>query len=254
MPDGYSKRIMKIVIFSDIHSNWEALQAALAVIKNYPDAQVYSLGDIVGYGANPSECLAEVRKIAHVSLAGNHDHAVIGLTDIKYFNPYAREAVLWTASRVDMSDRDYLSSLSVYKKFPDRFFLVHSTPLYPERWDYILDMADAEKNFPGFGEPICFVGHSHVPMVVEYDPDAEDTCYRDKKGTIQLKADYRYIINVGSVGQPRDGDWRACLLIYDDQSQTIEFKRLEYDVSTAQAKIRQAGLPDFLADRLQYGK
>ncbi|MBN2372242.1 metallophosphoesterase family protein [bacterium] len=245
---------MKIIIFSDVHSNWEALQSFLSAIEDYPDARIYSLGDIVGYGANPRECLAEVRRIAHVSLTGNHDHAAIGLTDITYFNPYAREAVLWTASHLDMSDRDYISSLPVYKRFSDKIFLVHSTPAHPERWNYILDKTDAEKNFPFFTEPLCFIGHSHVPMVVEYDPYAGNACYRDEEGVIRLKEGCRYIVNVGSIGQPRDGDWRACFSIYDGQEQTIEFKRLEYDLATAQEKILHAGLPDFLAERLRHGR
>ena len=243
---------MKTIIFSDVHGNLEALQAALKFIEMYPNANIYSLGDIIGYGANPKECISEIRRITHVSLAGNHDHAAIGLTDIEYFNPYAKNALLWTMNCLEKEDRDYLFGLSLSKEFSKKILLVHSSPLYPEQWDYILNVYDAQKNFSGFDEPICFVGHSHSPMVIELSH--KGTISLDKREMIHIKPKNRYIINVGSVGQPRDGDWRACLVIYDEDAQTIEFKRLEYDLSTAQEKILQAGLPIFLSERLQYGR
>ena len=243
---------MKLIILSDLHGNLEAFQAALNLIKNWPDAQILCLGDIVGYGANPRECLAEVRKIVHISLAGNHDYAVAGLTNIKYFNKHAKEAVLWTIDHLKQQEIDYLKSLSIQKRIHNKFFLVHSTPINPELWNYILTEENAIPYFSGFKDQICFVGHSHRPMVLEKTPN--DTYNRlDYNKPFQIKTGHKYIINVGSIGQPRDGDWRACFLIYDDQSQIIEFKRIEYDLLTVQDKIRQAGLPCFLADRLQFG-
>jgi diadenosine tetraphosphatase ApaH/serine/threonine PP2A family protein phosphatase len=243
---------MKNIVFSDVHGNLEALYAALRFIERYPDAKIYSLGDIVGYGANPKECLSEVRKIAHISLAGNHDHAVIGLTTIKHFNPYARAAVIWTADFLDEQDKKYLSGLPLYKKSKKKAFWVHSSPLNPSQWNYIMSIDDAKRNFTGFKEPLCFIGHSHSPMVIVLSPDSK--LFFDKNEIIQIKPENRYIINVGSIGQPRDGDWRACLILYDDETQIIKFIRLEYDLSTTQTKIIQAGLPDFLAERLLYGR
>jgi len=243
---------MKTIIFSDVHGNLEALQALIRFIEGYPGAQVYSLGDIVGYGANPRECLSEVRRIAHVSLAGNHDHAAAGLTNIEFFNPYAKEAVIWTSNHLDEKEKQYLSTLPLIKRIPKKIFLVHSSPIRPEEWQYVMTSDDAKKNLMGFQEPLCFIGHSHSPMVIGTGPDG--SLYREERVLFRLRAEYRYIINVGSIGQPRDGDWRACLVVYDDENQTLEFKRLEYDVDTAQEKIIQAGLPGFLAERLRYGR
>jgi diadenosine tetraphosphatase ApaH/serine/threonine PP2A family protein phosphatase len=242
---------MKIIIFSDVHGNLEALHAAFRFIEKYPDASIYSLGDIVGYGANPKECISEVRKIVHVSLAGNHDHAAIGLTSIKYFNPYAKEAVIWTSKCLDEEDKRYLLEIPLYKKINQKIFIVHSSPLEPDQWHYIMTINDAKRNFAFFKEPLCFIGHSHSPMVIGLNPKGD--IFQENDEIVQLKAENRYIINVGSIGQPRDSDWRACLVIYDDESRIIEFKRLEYEVHTAREKIYQAGLPDRLAERLLYG-
>jgi diadenosine tetraphosphatase ApaH/serine/threonine PP2A family protein phosphatase len=243
---------MKFIIFSDVHGNLEALHAALKFIEGYPDAMIYSLGDIVGYGANPRECISEIKKIAHASLAGNHEHAVIGSTSIEYFNPYAKAAVMWTADCLSEKDKMYLSGLPLIKKFQKKFFLVHSSPIDPSQWNYILSMDDARRNFKGFEAPLCFIGHSHSPMVIGLDPDGK--LFLNRSERIQVETKYRYIINIGSIGQPRDGDWRACLVLYDDETQILEYKRLEYDLTTSQTKIHQAGLPDYLAERLSYGR
>ncbi len=247
---------MKIIILSDIHGNLEALQSALYLIDKltdkHPDTHVYSLGDIVGYGANPRECIAHIKKIAEISLIGNHDHASLGLTDITYFNPYAMDAILWTKSILEEEDRGYLSALPFYREFSDRLYIVHSTPISPQNWRYIFSLEEAKRNFSGFAAPLCFIGHSHIPVVIEYGQ--EGILKRDIEKTIQLKAGNRYIINVGSVGQPRDGDWRACLAIYNEEDKTIEYKRLPYDLTTARNKILKAGLPAFLADRLSHGR
>lgn len=244
--------VMKIIIFSDVHGNLEALRSALRFIERYPDARIYSLGDIVGYGANPKECISEIRKTVHISLAGNHDHAAIGLTSIEYFNPFAREAVIWTSKHLDEKDKRYLLDIPVYMDLDQKIFLVHSSPFEPEQWHYIISIIDAKRNFAFFKEQLCFVGHSHSPMVIGLSPNGD--LFQENEEIIQLKAENRYIVNVGSIGQPRDGDWRACLVIYDDESRIIEFKRIEYDVQTAQEKILEAGLPDLLAQRLLYGR
>lgn len=242
---------MRYIIISDIHGNIEALKSVLTIADEHPDAHIVSLGDIVGYGADPGACLSIVQGIARISLAGNHDHAAVGLTDIRYFNTYAREAVLWTSGQLTENERGYLRGLPLFKRAEGAYFLVHSSPDSPEEWRYIITLSDAQESFPAFEEPLCFVGHSHSPMVFGIAPNGR--CHREYRETISLKEGYRYIVNVGSVGQPRDGDWRACIVVYDDQAKTIEYKRLEYDLPSAQKKIIDAGLPSFLARRLQQG-
>ena len=226
---------MKIIIFSDVHGNLEALHSVFSFIEEYPDARIYSLGDIVGYGPNPRECIWEVSKTVHESLAGNHDHAVIGLTSIRYFNPYARAAVIWTSNCLDEMDRSYLLGLPVYKRLNNMIFMAHSSPLEPEQWHYIMSIDDARRNFPFFKEHLCFIGHSHSPLTIGLSPDGK--VFQEDNEIVQIKEENRYIINVGSIGQPRDGDWRACLVLYDDESHILEFKRLEYDVRATRTKI-----------------
>lgn len=243
---------MKHILFSDIHGNLEALHAALRFMENYPDAHIYSLGDIVGYGANPKECIAEVQRVAHESLAGNHDHAAVGLTSIAYFNPIAREAVMWTTGTLDENERSYLANLRLSVSIPNTMFLVHATPVLPEAWNYIMSIDDARQNFTAFEEPICFLGHSHSPIGIGMGPEGTLTVHEENP--LLLAKERRYIINVGSIGQPRDGDWRACLVVYDDETSCVEFIRLEYDCTSTQEKILRAGLPEFLAQRLQYGR
>jgi len=242
---------MKHILFSDIHGNLEALHAALKFLENYPDARIYSLGDIVGYGANPRECIAEVQRIAHVSLAGNHDYASVGLTDITYFNTLAREAVKWTAGTLDENEQAYLANLRLFASMPGKMFLVHATPVLPDAWNYIMSIDDARQNFMAFDEPVCFLGHSHSPIGICKGPEGTFTVHNETP--LLLAKGCRYIINVGSIGQPRDGDWRACLVVYDDEGCCVEFIRLEYDLASAQEKILRAGLPESLAQRLQYG-
>ncbi|MGA1843515.1 MAG: metallophosphoesterase family protein [bacterium] len=243
---------MKHILFSDIHGNLEALHAALGFMESLPDARIYSLGDIVGYGANPKECIAEVQRVAHESLAGNHDHAAVGLTSIEYFNTFARKAVMWTADALDENERAYLANLPLSVNIPNTMFLVHATPILPGAWHYIMSMDDARENFTAFDEPVCFLGHSHSPIGIGIGPKGAITVHEESP--LHLKKGCRYIINVGSIGQPRDGDWRACLVVYDDDARCVEFIRLEYDCTGAQEKILQAGLPEFLAQRLQYGR
>jgi len=225
---------MKIALISDIHSNLDALEVALQEISDRRIDEVYCLGDIVGYGADPNPCVDLVRKVAVRCISGNHDSAVVGLTSTQYFNSYAQAAIRWTVTQLTDTNRRFLIDLP-YSFSAHGIFCVHSTPTNPERWNYIFSKEEAARYFPAFQEPICFIGHSHIPAEFES---------QDEK---------QLIINIGSVGQPRDRDPRLSFVIYDTDNQEIERVRLKYDIESAAAKIRDAGLPGFLAERLTWG-
>lgn len=240
---------MRYAIISDIHSNLEALDVIRLQIESIKPDVVVCLGDIVGYGASPNECAAIVRQIADIALAGNHDWGVLGKTDLSYFNRYAREAALWTISNINATTKEYLESLDLVCAIEPNLRFVHATPGNPDHWNYIFTINDALREFKRFSEQICFVGHSHVPCIIEMAPDGK---IEIEAGSSRIKEESRYIINVGSVGQPRDGDARACLCIYEGDEVRIE--RFEYDKEAARRKILQAGLPSILGDRLIWGE
>ena len=233
---------MRFAIISDIHSNLESLQKALEIVKEQHIDEIICLGDIIGYGANPNECIDLVRAATPYVLLGNHDEAAIDLTKTEYFNPFARIAAEWTNNELTEENKGYIQNLP-YLVERDGLLFVHSSPYQPEEWHYILSPADAQFNFPYFTSPICFVGHSHVPGLF-----CEDIWTQE---VIQGK---KFIVNVGSVGQPRDNDWRLSLGIFDSATWGYENIRSEYNVQSAAHKIRSAGLPRALADRLVVGR
>lgn len=230
---------MRIALISDIHGNLEALEKALESIDLLQIDQIFCLGDIVGYGADSQRCLQIVRERAAVIILGNHDAAVVGRADLAYFNDLARAAILYTQSLLTNEQKNYIRSLPLSYK-DEHCHLVHGTPAKPERWDYIFSAYDASNQFSSVEGNICFVGHSHVPGD-----------YREKAKNPDSVV--KRIVNVGSIGQPRDRDPRLCFVIYNTDSGKIEFIREEYNVETAAGKIRRAGLPEFLADRLLWG-
>ncbi len=232
---------MKIAVISDIHGNLEALAAALRIIKEQEIETTYCLGDIVGYGANPNECIDELHSRNIPCLLGNHDEAVLDLSHVKRFNKYARAAAEWTASQLKSDHKEFLSHLPLSLVSKECTF-VHSSPDDPHAWNYILSQAEAQRCFPFFTTPICWIGHSHVGGV-----------YCEDGNTRIVRAGKRYLINVGAVGQPRDGDWRLSFGIFDTEAWSYERIRAEYDVEIACKKIMDAGLPHFLADRLRVG-
>ena len=243
---------MKYVVISDLHSNLEALEGFQADLKAHnpgPHTKV-CLGDIVGYGGNPNEIVDWVRGNCGIVLAGNHDYAVVGKTDVSYFNPYAKKACEWTGEVLTPENRDYLASLPVARA-QDGIFWAHSSPFEPEEWHYIISRYDGMENFPHFSERLCFVGHSHNPLILEENPEEKVELYYDTE--LSLNSGHRYIFNVGSLGQPRDGNPDPAYAIYDDQSNTYQLRRFGYAVEKAQQKIRAAGLPAFLSDRLAVG-
>ncbi len=242
---------MRYGIFSDIHGNLEALQAVLAELDSRHVDMKICLGDLVGYGPDPNECVEIVREQAQVILAGNHDHAAIGRVDTSYFNLYARQAVEWTARHLTPESKAFLESLP-FEEYLDDFTVVHATPEDPRRWDYLTSVGDALRNFPKFKGQVCFVGHSHVPIVVALRSNG--TCEVERDNPLSFRPGDRYIVNVGSVGQPRDMNPDAAFAIYDDVAKEYELCRVPYDVAATQEKIIRAGLPYFLAERLGRGQ
>jgi diadenosine tetraphosphatase ApaH/serine/threonine PP2A family protein phosphatase len=242
---------MKYAIISDIHGNLEALESVLAEIDKQQVDSLLCLGDIIGYGPNPNECVEVIQQRAQLTLAGNHDHAPIGKLDISYFNPWARSAIEWTAAQLKQSAIDFLLNLPL-KLEVDGFTIVHATPLNPQEWNYIITIGDAAKNFTEFAGQICFIGHSHVPMVVAVNGNDDYRVIRENP--VKIMPDMRYIINVGSVGQPRDFIPRAAYAIFDTEQQTYELFRVDYNIAETQSKILQSGLPPFLAERLELGQ
>lgn len=241
---------MRYAVFSDVHSNLEAFEAVLEFFGKSNIDKYLFLGDIVGYGANPKECIAALRRLDPVSVAGNHDWAAVGLLDTDYFNKAARKAIFWTKDNTSGSDRLFLSGLELTSEGKNHC-LVHGTLHHPEEFDYMIDGYRAQKTFYLLKQKVCFVGHSHNAGVFIED---EEKIYYKEPASLELREGKRYIVNDGSVGQPRDGDPRASFCIYDEGSSTIEFIRLPYDVASAQKKIIDAGLPKVLADRLSVGR
>jgi len=241
---------MKYAIFSDIHGNLEAFEAVLMAIDKENPAAYFCVGDIVGYGANPVECIEKVQKLNPTIVCGNHDWAAVELTDVEYFNSVAKKAVLWTRDNLGDEDVEYLKSLKLTYTDTD-ITLVHGTLDYPEGFSYVLDGYAATKTMALMRTQVCFIGHSHVAGTF-YD-NKGITGYSES-GKIEIRPGNKYLVNVGSVGQPRDGDPRASYCIYDNEKDTIEIKRISYDVAKAQQKILKAGLPRVLAARLDEGK
>jgi len=249
---------MRIAILSDIHSNLEALEAVLEDVKRRGYDRMVCLGDVVGYGADPERCVEIVREVVSKDengvesvVRGNHDDASAGGDD-SYFNPEARLAVRWTRDHLTKQSFEWLASLP-YGIYEEDYYLVHSSPYKPEEWNYVTSMNEAYTAFKNFKERIAFIGHSHVPFHVGLSANGEEL-FVENDNTIRFKDGYRYISNVGSVGQPRDGDTRACYVILDLSEGTLERVRVNYPVEIAAEKIRQGGLPTFLADRLSLGR
>jgi diadenosine tetraphosphatase ApaH/serine/threonine PP2A family protein phosphatase len=245
---------MRYLVLADIHGNLEALEAVLSDAGDF-DA-VLCLGDLVGYGPNPNECVEVVRQLPQLtSLAGNHDWAALGKIDASSFNSFARKAVEWTDERLDPEIRAYLDSLEP-KLECEEFALAHGSPRDPI-WEYLEVESQGPENFREFHADFCLVGHTHVPRIFVETPNGNG-------GTIQVtmpEADHclqigrgkRHIINPGGIGQPRNGDPRAAYGVLDTEEATFMFRRVPYDVGTTQQKIHDAGLPAALASRLRLG-
>lgn len=240
---------MLYLILSDIHGNLEALNAVVGSFPKAEDVRVLCAGDVVGYGANPNECVDIVKSLGAVNVMGNHDAAVTGLGSVENFNKYAAQAVLWTRERIANRQAKYLSELPMSRELDD-ITLAHGTLHDPREFNYMLTGADAARSFSLLRTKVCFVGHSHRPDVFI---SRGGKVFGTSKRKIRLEDNERYIMNAGSVGQPRDNDPRACYCVYDTITKEIEFKRVEYDIEASRDAIIKAGLPGFLGERLRTG-
>lgn len=241
---------MRVLVVSDIHANLVAFETVLKDALNKWDI-IWCLGDIVGYGPKPNECLELLRQHEHISLSGNHDWAALGKLAIDGFNEEAQTAVLWTRNVITEETRTFIDALPP-KLVVDSFTLAHGSPRGPV-WEYILDYDTALENFAYFDTPYCLVGHTHLPVLVaEKEPNKLAVFNPTYKETIYLE-DTRVIINPGSVGQPRDSDPRAAYALLDTEKLTWEFYRVDYPIEKTQEQMRDAGLPESLAARLAYG-
>ena len=232
---------MRIAIISDIHSNLEALDSALKFIDRSDVNRIVCLGDIVGYGANPNECVDLVRERCESILLGNHDAAAVDVAEAEYFNPNARMAAVWTNKQLSEENRDYLIHRPLSANLQNILF-VHASPCAPRNWEYIMYAEEAVHAFRCFTEALCFVGHTHVPAM-----------YSEGARPDRLNRDVRSLINVGSIGQPRDGNPDVGFGILDTDAWEFKQIRTKYDIDAAAGKIRSAGLPRQLADRLYRG-
>ena len=242
---------MRYALFSDVHGNLEALKAVLKDIKKQKVDKKIFLGDVVGYYSSPNECAKLIKKKSDLFIMGNHDYAVMGMMNIDLFNVYARSAMEWTQKRVKNKWLDFINGFHMSYEL-DNFVMVHANPMVPDRWDYILSVEEADENFHHFDQQICFIAHSHRPVFIVKSGDApSEFILRDK---IRVEEGKRYIINIGSVGQPRDLNPAACYLVYDSKTRIAELRRVDYDLTKTQKKAIKAGLPEYLSERLEQGR
>lgn len=243
---------MRYLIIADVHANLAAFEAVLADAGSFD--KVWCLGDMVGYGPDPNECVERLRDLPHICVAGNHDWAALDKLDIEDFNPDAQQACRWTREHLSPLNLEYLKTLPE-TIVADGFTLVHGSPRHPI-WEYILTPSTAKANFEHFNTNFCFVGHTHVPIIYRYHPEnPHRACdiLLPPLGVRLALGENRLIINPGSVGQPRDGDPRASYAILDSDELTLEYRRVPYPIDITQTKMMQKGLPVRLIIRLGYG-
>lgn len=242
---------MRLALLSDIHANLEALQAVLKDLESQKVDQIVCLGDVVGYGCDPAACLDLVRKHCSVTLMGNHEYATLGLLEDHTLNEVARASIIWTRSQVD--DR----LMKLMGQFPmthriDTLQLVHASPHEPELWHYILTPPAARRAFEATDAWICFFGHSHLPTIFSLSEDGQ--CRSRFGHDFQPFDENRYMVNVGSVGQPRDDDPRSCYVIYDSDTVDVYYRRVAYDYTVTQKKMAAVNSPALLIERIAVGR
>ncbi len=238
---------MRFLVLSDIHGNVEALERVLEEAGRLRPDMIVSLGDVVGYGANPNECVSLVQEAASIRIGGNHDVAAAGLIGTETFSSTAQRAIRWTSREIHPRHRDALGEYDTVRRYGDCVF-AHASPLSPMEWEYVYTINQANAVFEGIREKFVFIGHTHVPAIIEHS-DSLGT--RVVSGTFSTVAPgSRYLVNVGSIGQPRDGIAAASFVLLDEQKGTIAIRRVPYDIRSAQDKIRNSGLPESLAERL----
>ncbi len=242
---------MRLLIISDIHANLTALEAVFADAESYDS--VLFLGDLVGYGPDPNECVERIRALPElIALVGNHDAAVLNQLSTEAFNNEARYTVTWTQDNLTQNNLDYLGELPSKAKYLDDITLAHGSPRQPV-WEYVLNSQTAAENFFFFDTSYCFVGHTHLPSIFRKGDGSVGADLFIPIENSQFELRPRLILNPGSVGQPRDRDPRAAYAMLDVESSLIEFRRVEYDVPAVQERMRKAGLPERHINRLQSG-
>jgi len=241
----------KIAVLGDIHANLDALEVVLADARAQGVTEYICTGDIVGYNACPNECCKLVRELGCVTVQGNHDHYCAFNESLEDFHHLAAAVVAWTRRELSSDNAAWLRALP-YTELVKGITVVHSTLDMPEHWGYVFESVEAEPSFSYQRTQVCFHGHTHVPVVFEQHGTTVSSLAPAE--SMKLALGHKYFVNVGSVGQPRDGDPRASYCIYDAPTRTLSYRRLDYDVEAAQARIRAAGLPDHLADRLARGR
>ena len=243
---------MKYGLLGDIHGNLSALEVALAAFRSERIDRIVSVGDVVGYGAAPRECIARLRSLDAVVVKGNHDAACTGEIDIRFFNNYARDAVRWTQSVLSGDELEWLQALPLVTQL-EHCSVAHGTYHRPELYDYIQSTTDADPSLDEMILPVCFVGHTHVPVtLMRLRDDPLRTAYTTDP-VIDLAEAAKALVNVGSVGQPRDEDPRTAFAVYDTREDRVVIRRAPYDIEREATRIRAAGLPSVLADRLFLG-
>lgn len=237
---------MRIAVLSDIHSNWEALQAVDHFLEKRPVQKIWILGDTIGYGAGPNECLEWVLQKAEIIIRGNHEEAVVRPSILEYFSEDAACALKWTSEVLHADLKEKIPDFP-FLRVADEATLAHGSPDEPEAFRYLFNAEEARPSFRAFGTRLCFVGHTHFPALFS---ESSDRVLYPPPGPLELAAGEKFILNPGSVGQPRDPDKRLSFGIFDNEENIFDWIRLEYDNEKAASKIRRAGLPAFLADRL----
>lgn len=240
---------MRFAILSDIHSNLEALEAVLADARARECTEFVCLGDVVGYNADPHECVERVRAMDCPVVKGNHDEQASLMESSRDFNALAEHAIEWTRNNLTDEDKEWLRGLRLQRQVRD-FTIVHATLDTPAQWGYVFNNLDAAASFTYQHTAVCFFGHTHVPMAFIRD----ESIKRVRIEQLPIDLTKKYFINTGSVGQPRDADWRAAYCIYHLGKNVVEQRRVKYDLTTAQKKIIKAGLPRLLAERLAIGR
>jgi predicted phosphodiesterase len=242
---------MKYMVFSDIHGNLESLRKVLEEAETIQPDMIISLGDVVGYGADPAKCVELVEEYAHIKISGNHDLAAIGLSSSAGFNKHAQKSIQWTSEILNEKQLNALKDYEPIYHHRDCLF-AHSSPLSPLNWEYIYNISQAREIFKQSKEKFIFIGHTHIPGIVSYNKKGDTKTIQ--KTFININPEKRYLINTGSVGQPRDGINAGCFTVLDTIKGTINQRRVKYDFAPTQEKILAAGLPGILATRLENGK
>ncbi len=244
---------MAVLILGDVHANLAALDAVIEAAGEFE--AIWCLGDTVGYGPQPNECVSLIRARASATLVGNHDLGCLGTLSLANFNREARIANEWNGEQLTPEHREFLLGLEPIQRVDDQVTLAHGSPRDPV-WEYLLDTESATTSLDHFDTQLCFVGHTHQPAIYTADDGADSQCsvtIPTDQMVLKLKPDKRYIINAGGVGQPRDGDSRAAFALFDREAQTVTFRRVIYNIRRTQTLMLDHGLPEILAARLSFG-